>query len=367
METTNFLFFNHRGMECIGVKLALNDSRIGFLKKIPGIKWTQTHRCWYGEKSTALENLLKEIFGQSSMLLPATKSEPEATLPVSVQGMSVEESLKNLATHLEIRRYSVNTITNCMSAIGVFTKFFSDRDWRLLDKLDMIHFQKTAIIDRNLSISYQNVMINAIKLFYEVNTGTKMDPGFIQRPRPIHDLPIVFSVEDVKRLLLSIKNPKHKMMISLIYACGLRAGDLVNLKIQDIDKNRMVITFRKGKGNKDRMVPVSENFLNKLRDYYKLYRPLTWLFEGQIAGEPYSMRSLQLVFQQSLKAAGITQKHTLHHLRHSYATHQMDAGTNLRFIQEVLGHKNSKTTEQYTHVTIINLSKIHNPFDDLGI
>ena len=166
-------------------------------------------------------------------------------------------------------------------------------------------------------------------------------------------------------ILESLQNTKHKTMLCMIYACGLRRGELLKLKPQDILSDRLLLHIKQAKGKKDRIVPLSEKLLEMLRDYYKSYKPQVWLFEGQKSGNAYSERSLELVFKHAIKQAGITKPATLHWLRHSYATHLLESGTDLRYIQELLGHKSSKTTEIYTHVSTLSIQKIKSPFDDL--
>jgi integrase/recombinase XerD len=187
----------------------------------------------------------------------------------------------------------------------------------------------------------------------------------IQRPRSESKLPNILSKQEVKMILESLQNIKHKTMLSMIYACGLRRGELLKLKPQDILSERMLLHIKQAKGKKDRIVPLSEKLLEMLRAYYKSYKPSVWLFEGQKAGEAYSERSLELVFKNALKQSGSIKPATLHWLRHSYATHLLESGTDLRFIQELLGHKSSKTTEIYTHVSTQSIQKIKSPFDDL--
>lgn len=153
-------------------------------------------------------------------------------------------------------------------------------------------------------------------------------------------------------------------MLRLIYACGLRRGELLHMKISDIDSKRNIVIIRQSKGKKDRIVPLSQRILEMLRDYFRACKPKYWLFEGQ-AGEQYSEKSLQSVLKQALKKAGIRKPVSLHWLRHSYATHLLESGTDLRYIQELLGHNSSKTTEIYTHVSTKNLQQIKSPFDDL--
>lgn len=155
------------------------------------------------------------------------------------------------------------------------------------------------------------------------------------------------------------------MMLSMIYSCGLRRSELINLKITDIDSNRNIVIIRQSKGKKDRIVPLSLKILELLRLYYSIYKPKIWLFEGQNGNEKYSDHSLQSVLKQALAKVKITKPVSLHWLRHSYATHLLENGTDLRYIQELLGHNSSKTTEIYTHVSTKSLQQIKSPFDDL--
>jgi integrase/recombinase XerD len=191
-----------------------------------------------------------------------------------------------------------------------------------------------------------------------------MEVDFIQRPRREKRLPNVLSKNEVKSILEAPTNLKHRAMLSLIYACGLRRSELLSLTKFDIDSKRMVVIIRMAKGKKDRIVPLSPKILSLLRDYYKSYNPKEFLFEGQGGGE-YSEKSLENVFKQSLLKANNKKPVTLHWLRHSYATHLLESGTDLRYIQDLLGHKSSKTTEIYTHVSTKNIQNIRSPFDDL--
>ena len=187
----------------------------------------------------------------------------------------------------------------------------------------------------------------------------------MERPRREHKLPNVLSKEEVAAILHVLPNQKHRTMLSLIYACGLRRGELLNLKPENIDSKRHLLIILKAKGKKDRVVPISDKVITMLREYYKIYKPKIWLFEGQSTAEQYSESSLQEVLKNAIQKAGIKKPVTLHWLRHSYATHLLEAGTDLRYIQELLGHKSSKTTEIYTHVSEKSLQKISSPFDNL--
>ena len=178
-------------------------------------------------------------------------------------------------------------------------------------------------------------------------------------------MPNVLSKEEVKEILGVTQNMKHRTMLSLIYACGLRCGELLALKPMHIDSHRKLLIIKQAKGKKDRIAPLSIKSIQMLREYYTAYKPKEYLFEGQHAGQPYDNRSLQKVLKQSLLKAQINKPVTLHWLRHSYATHLLEAGTNLRYIQEILGHSSPKTTQIYTHVSSEGLQHIISPFDTL--
>ena len=192
-----------------------------------------------------------------------------------------------------------------------------------------------------------------------------MDLNNIQRPRREKRLPNVLSKQEIKAILEAPTNLKHRAMLSLIYACGLRRSELLNLSLSDVHSDRNLLFIRQSKGKKDRVVPISNKIIEMLREYYKAYKPKEWLFEGQIPNTKYSEKSLENVLKQSLFKTKIIKKVSLHWLRHSYATHLLERGTDLRYIQELLGHSSSRTTEIYTHVSTKRIQQIRSPFDDL--
>jgi integrase/recombinase XerD len=225
---------------------------------------------------------------------------------------------------------------------------------RLLVALNIVHLRL-----------FQQAMVNAIKLFFDKVYHTEFDIERIERPGRVHKLPNVLSTDELEQLIDPIPNIKHKTALSLIYACGLRRSELLNIRLSDVNSKRHLLIIRQSKGNRDRTLPISDNIIGMLRDYYVLYRPKTWLFEGATRGKQYSETSLEKIIKTACRRSGIKKPVTLHWLRHSYATHLLEAGTGLRHIQELLGHKSSKTTEIYTHVTEKDLKKIRSPFDDL--
>ncbi len=279
--------------------------------------------------------------------------------------MNTTQQLEAFKSFMNYRRYSKNTIKTYSDALQSFFKFNATENLEQLTIEHLIKFNNEHILKNNYSASYQNQVINAIKLFYRNRFNRTMEVDFIQRPRREKRLPNVLSKLEVKSILESPINLKHRAMLSLIYACGLRRSELLNLTLKDVLSDRHLLFIRQSKGKKDRMLPISDKLITMLREYYRAYKPKIWLFEGQNPGEQYSERSIQLVLNQALNKARINKPVTLHWLRHSYATHLLENGTDLRYIQELLGHSSSKTTEIYTHVSTHSIQKIKSPFDDL--
>jgi len=277
----------------------------------------------------------------------------------------IEELIILFRKWLNHKRYSISTIDTYSEAVRIFLKYVYPKNPHEVVVDDMVSFVNEYIIANELSYSYQNQFVNGAKLFFREVMKSQLDVEKFDRPRREHKLPNVLSKEEVKAILNSLTNMKHRTMLSLIYACGLRRSELLNLKPSNIDSKRGILIILNSKGKKDRIVPISENIIEMLRNYYKMYKPKEWLFEGQYSGDQYSEESLAKVLRNACAKACMKKPVTLHWLRHSYATHLLESGTDLRYIQELLGHKNSKTTEIYTHVSTKSLQKIKSPFDDL--
>lgn len=238
--------------------------------------------------------------------------------------------------------------------------------WRIgQGNVDVKSFFLHLIDERQCSHSYVNQSISALKLFHEAVLGERWSPQKIQRPKKIKRLPKVLSEEEVAALISALTNLKHRAIMMLLYSAGLRVGEVVRLKAEHIDSSRMLVLVRSGKGAKDRVSILSDVALDMLRNYYRVYRPQKWLFPGAKAGRHITERTVQKVFVQAKGRAGIHKDATVHSLRHSFATHLLEAGTDLRYIQELLGHQSSKTTEVYTHVTSRDLRRIQSPLDRL--
>lgn len=191
--------------------------------------------------------------------------------------------------------------------------------------------------------------------------------GAIPRPRKERKLPDVLTQDEVKRLFSGVTNPKHRMVLMVIYSAGLRIGEAARLRLEDMDPARKMIHIRGGKGKKDRFTMLSEKVMNELTGYLAVFKPTKYLFEGEREGKPYSPSSIQQVFRKAIENASITKPATVHTLRHSFATHLLEQGVDLRYIQELLGHASSKTTEIYTHVSAKNIAAIRSPLDNLEL
>ena len=356
-----------QGQTVVSIQFPHNAQANRVVRGIDGCKWSKTLQSWYIPNnqqsiSDAILALSAIGFVDYRALRHTNQGQP-ATAPDN-EGETGHQLLA-FKQFLTSRRYSANTIKTYSEALSVFMRFMANKTPAQWSLADIQHFNNGYILKNGHSVSYQNQMVNAIKLFLRVTENRQIKIEDIHRPRPEHRLPNVLSKEEVKAILQALSNVKHRSMLSLIYSCGLRRSELLSLKPADIDSNRNLIHIRLGKGKKDRVVPLSSKVLEMLRAYYVTYKPKHWLFEGQTAGQPYDERSLSEVLKQARQRAGITKPVTLHWLRHSYATHLLESGTDLRYIQELLGHKHSKTTEIYTHVCMHSIQKIKSPFDDL--
>lgn len=338
----------HRNENRIAVYFEKNIQFITRIKQFQDARWSQTLKAWH--LPDTFENRMKFKIQESNYLLP------------SEEGI---EHIRIFKSWLTSKRYSPNTIKTYTDALKSFLAFYHEKDINTISNQDVIFYNNDFIIKNNLSASYQNQITTAIKLYFNTLHDTKIDIEKIHRPKRAKLLPNVLSKEEVKAILNAHTNIKHKAMLSLIYSCGLRCGELLALKPVHIDSKRNIVLIKNAKGKKDRIVPLSPKILEILRDYYKDFKTEHYLFEGQRKGQPYDARSLQLILKQALKKANITKPATLHWLRHSYATHLLENGTDLRYIQELLGHNSSKTTEIYTHVSTKNIQQIKSPFDDL--
>ncbi len=257
--------------------------------------------------------------------------------------------------------YSSNTIKSYYHLVNLYMR-------RSSFDLNIKNFNYYIFQQMSLGKSHThcNQMINAIKLFARfVEHPETTSFTYYERPKPEKKLPKVLSKNEVRLIIEATENIKHKTQLMIAYSCGLRVNEVSRLRLTDIDAERMIVTVEQSKGRKDRVTTLSELMLTQLRDYYVVYHPEYWLFEGQNEGKPITTRTLQRIFNDAVSKAGIRKYVTFHSLRHSFATHLLESGVDIRYIQELLGHANSKTTERYTHVSTRSLQNITNPLDTL--
>ncbi len=346
---------------------------ISMVKTIPGARWEPVERCWHISFTQASLNHLTALFRdrtsfdlqiqgieESKHILKS--GDQKILLPLGDEDL---DRIESFIKWMRYRRYAESTIRTYKEVTMTYLRFIQPK--KATDEVgtDIERFTNEYILPKGLSFSYQNQLINALRLFYTVVIQRELTVEQARRPRREYKLPNVLSKQEVKKLLSVLINNKHRVMLCVIYACGLRRSELLNLKPQDIDSHRGLLIIRQAKGKKDRVVPISEKTIELLRDYYKHYRPKCWLFEGVKEGTQYDERSLQQVLKKAVRLAKIKKPVTLHWLRHSYATHLHESGVDIRYIQEILGHKSSRTTEIYTHVSARSIQLIRSPFDDL--
>lgn len=282
------------------------------------------------------------------------------------QAQSYREALELLVRKLEVRRYSPSTVNTYRYMFREFLKYLYPKPLHQVTMEDIQQYHYELVVMKNLSRSYQNQSINAIKFYMEHVVGLDRLKIELERPKKQKKLPVVLSQEEIQRLFACVTNRKHRAILMTIYSCGLRISEATELKLGDIDSNRMEIRIRGAKGEKDRITMLSLVLLDNLRAYFREYRPEVYLFEGP-GSRPYSPTSIRKILARAVKKANIKKHVVVHTLRHSFGTHLLENGTNLRYIQELMGHGSPKTTEIYTHVAQNDLHKVVSPLDKLDL
>jgi len=339
------------------------------LKKVPYHSWDKINKWW---TIPYTERYLKEVsdYATSIGFNIVYEEEPvgdkgvkrinPSTIP-NYRGCPEEYKLK-----LQEMRYSEKTFISYTRLFEEFINYFFRLDIKTIDETQIIKFLRYLVMERKVSSSYQNQSINAIKFYYEKVLGGQRKFYFIDRPRKEKTLPVVLNIEETLKLIKSTNNIKHKAIIMLAYSSGLRLGELVRLKLNDIDRERMQIRVEQSKGKKDRYTKLSKKFLTIFDQYLNEYNPKEWVFEGA-GSRMYSARSIQSIVKDAAIKAGIKKTISVHTLRHTFATHSLEDGADLRYIQEMLGHESSKTTEIYTHITTKGFDQFKSPLDNLDI
>lgn len=267
---------------------------------------------------------------------------------------------------LQIKEYSYKTIKTCKNALNVFIQAFPDKDVATLSTEEIENFIDQKAIQEHISMSYQKSLVGAIKFFYNEQLRKNHSLNYLYPDRREYKLPEILSKKEIQAILANICNIKHKAIIAVIYGCGLRLGEVINLKANDINAKRNVIIIKQSNSQKERYVALSDNLLNPLRDYYEAYKPNIYLFEGRKGGM-YAARSVQNIFKNACFGAKISKCASVYTLRHSYATHLLESGIDIKIIQKLLGHSRVKTTQIYTQVSNAKIQTIKSPLNDIDL
>lgn len=386
----------HKGMERIGIYFDRNVTIQSLLQKQVKAVWSRTHTCWHipftkesyeslagavsGKGTIYREELNRYLRGKNPDIAisdPETIStsaaacravEPAAQVSVPVNEIICPDNLhefKRYRDQLVLKAYSKSTIRTYCGEFNKFLKTLNGASAKDLAPDQLQRYILYCINTLKLSENTVHSRINALKFYYEQVLHNEKMFFEIPRPKKSAKLPKVLSKERIADLINSIENTKHKTIVMLTYACGLRVSEVVSLKVKHIDGQRKTVYLENAKGKKDRVVSLSPNMLIMLREYYKAYQPKEYLFEGQFKDTHLSARSIQEVINKTKKKAGVTQEGGMHMLRHSFATHLLDKGIDIVFIQKLLGHNDIRTTLRYLHVTNKDLTHIISPLEDI--
>jgi len=350
------------------VYFSYSKNMLAEIKKMSYRSWHGEEQCWTVPSSEKFKAELKEIAERNSLDFIYREESKSAVKPRTSRHdiENYRECPAEYIAKLKELRYSPNTLDTYKHMFEEFINHFSETEVDDITDEMIIEFLRYLVNERNISGSYQNQSINSIKFYYERVRGGQRKIYTIDRPRKEKMLPEVLSEEELVKLLNATDNLKHKAIFMTIYSAGLRISEVINLKIKDIDSKRMQIRVEQAKGKKDRYTLLGAKTLEVLRKYVAEYKPKVWLFEG-LKGEQYSTSSIQANLKIAVDKVGIKKRITVHTLRHSFATHLLEAGTDIRYIQSLLGHSSGKTTEIYTHITTKGFDQIKSPLDKLEI
>jgi site-specific recombinase XerD len=337
------------------------------IKSIPYHSWDAKNKWWTIPYSEQYLASIKQLSADENLVFKMEEESQAFEKIARITPFDIpnyKRCPEEFMNKLKELRYSESTFKTYTNSFEEFVNYYHKFDIKLIDEPMIIAYTRHLVTERKVSASYQNQAINAIKFYYERVLGGQRKFYFLERPLVEKTLPVVLSEQEVASILKMVINQKHKAMLMVTYSAGLRVSELLNLKIKDIDSDRMQIRISQSKGKKDRYTVLAVKTLNVLRNYFIAYKPKEWLFEGQ-NNDKYSIRSVQMVFKNAVQLARIKKKVSMHTLRHSFATHLLENGTDLRYIQSLLGHSSSKTTEIYTHITTKGFDQIKSPIDRL--
>lgn len=358
----------HRGVDCIGIRFPYNFELKEYLKKFEGVRWSAADRCFYTAHTPLTLSNLGNYLRQKGHAIDASAfygglqrtTKVKKVLPtLSTIKIPIH---RNYIKYLEGKRYSESTINSYGNFVLDFLKFSEEKPVDALTEDDVRMYIEWAVSTLHYSISTHRQLIGAIKQFAFFYPNCAIDTEKIFFPRKDNKLPTVLSKQEAIDLLRVTHNLKHRTILALLYSSGLRIGEVIDLKLNCFDIDRKQIHIKGAKGRKDRIVIMADSFLALFRNYYFSYQPKVYFIENPSGGK-YTPESIRGFLKRSCTLARITKRVTPHTLRHSYATHLLENGTDLRHIQVLLGHSKPETTMLYTHVAQRDLQKIRSPLD----
>lgn len=354
----------HHDLLCISFKGRLEGEAFRIVNKFPGRRYSSTLRRYYIPYSpSALEEIAKALASVSSVDSSEWSTlEHQSTVRDAEPTADVPHLYRETLVKM---RYSPATIENYLIQFRFFLAYIYPTPAPDITDAQVHQYLIYLIEHRKVSISTQNQAINSIKFYLERVKKGERKVYHIDRPFKEWKLPTVLSEEEMQQLLYHTTNVKHRCLMFMLYSAGLRMSELLSLQWKDLDVDRKVIYVRGGKGKKDRVTLLSQLAYNYLQHYRELYKPETWLFES-LDKQQYSARSVNNVVKAATVRAGIKKRVSAHTLRHSFATHLLEKGTDLRYIQSLLGHESSRTTERYTHVTRKGFERLISPLDSMA-
>ncbi|MEO8111996.1 MAG: tyrosine-type recombinase/integrase [Ginsengibacter sp.] len=399
MEAVTLKPLTHKGAECIGIYSRQNAMLNHYYQKQAGAKWSKTNKCWYipcteinyeqlckalsGKAILHIEELKKYLLERKNsslevgsrvtnknLLKPTIALKPlKPVQQHTVIKLSIEnnEALQKFKQQLVLKAYSSSTIRTYTNEFMQFLQTIGNVPAHEFTATRIKDYMQYCYEKLKLSENTLHSKINALKFYYEQVLGREKFFWEIPRPKKPVILPKLLNEDELRKLFSALHNKKHKAMLFTAYSAGLRVSEIVNLKISHIDSTRMQIFIERAKGKKDRYVNLSPLVLDILRKYLQEYKPVPkhWLFESEQTSGAYPTRTVQQIFANAKQKAGIRKEVGIHSLRHSFATHLLDKGTDIKYIKDLLGHFNLKTTERYLHVSKKQLVNIVSPFDDL--
>ena len=350
----------HRKNNQLLIKFEYDETLISLVRTVNGASWSKSLKAWYLISTAENLSMILKLFKNVTKV---DVSKISKKTPFKRDLTDEQKKLLNqFYLFLKGKRYSQSTIQTYTFFIADFINFHTKIPLKELSNRAVELFIETVFMERNYSVSSQRQFISALKIFTVFCPQTKIHNLSLERPKKSRILSSVLSQEEVLRIIQYTQNIKHRAILTLLYSCGLRIGELINLKLIDFHIDRKQLIVKKGKGRKDRYVSLADSFLPLLSNYYYSYKPTIYFVEGQNGGK-YSAESIRSFLRKSCKKAGIRKPVTPHTLRHSYATHLLENGVDLRYIQTLLGHSKPETTMIYTHVQRKDLMEIQNPLD----